>query len=236
MKVVSDQKKIARNVKITKITLYTSLIVLGLGFVVSIGTPNTLPNLIIAVIILIIGYILFRVNSGMNVRWGTSPRQDEKLMAAFKGLPNEFTFYNYSSPLPFMLVGSSGIWVFEMVDANGIIYFDEASLKWKTKKQGGFLRRFLTSDQVGDLRKALKLLDEKWEKFKIANPTLKDLPKPNEMMVLINTDTEIEGKDPEMELVRIDKIKEQIRRVRDLPSDEWEEIQKLVELLPQSVS
>jgi hypothetical protein len=233
MKVLSNEKKIARNVKITKITLYASLIVLGLGFVVSIGTPNTLPNLIIAVIILIFGYVLFRVNSGMNIRWGTSPRQDEKLMAALKGLPNEFTFYNYSSPLPFMLVGPSGIWLFELVDANGVIYFDEASLKWKNKKQGGFLRRLLTSDQVGDLRKPVKLLEEKWKKFKLENPTLKDLPKPNEMMVLINTDTEIDGKDPEMELVRIDKIKDLIRRQRDLPASEWGEIQKLEELLPK---
>jgi hypothetical protein len=233
MKVVSDEKKIAKNVKITKITLYASLIVLGLGFVVSIGTPNTLPNLILAVIILIIGYVLFRVNSGMNIRWGTSPRQDEKLMAALKGLPNEFNFYNYSSPLPFMLVGPSGIWLFEMVDANGIIYFDETSLKWKNKKQGGFLRRLLTSDQVGDLRKAVKLLDEKWEKFKLETLTLKDLPKPNKMMILINPETEIDSKDPEMELVRIDKVKDQIRKQKNLQASELEEIQKLENFLPK---
>lgn len=227
MKVVSDEKKISKNVKITKITLYASLIVLGLGFVVSIGTPNTLPNLIIAVIILIIGYVLFRVNSGMNIRWGTSPRQDEKLMASLKGLPNEFIFHNYSSPVPFLLTGPSGIWLFEMVDANGVIYFDEGSLKWKMKKQGGFLRRLLTSDQVGDLRKALRLLDEKWEKFKLDNPTLTDLPKPNEMMILINPETEIDGKDPKMELVRIDKVKDQIRKQKNLQPSEMAEIGKL---------
>jgi len=233
MKVFSDEKKIAKNVKITKITLYASLIVLGLGFIVSIGTPNTLPNLILAVIILVIGYVLFRINSGMNIRWGNSPRQDEKLMAALKGMPNEFNFYNYSSPLPFLLVGPSGIWLFEMVDATGIIYFDEASLKWKNKKQGGFLRRLLTSDQVGDLRKAVKLLDEKWEKFKLEHPSLQDLPKPNEMMVLINPDTEINGKDPEMDLIRIDKIKDQIRKHKDLQVSELEKIQKLEGYLPR---
>jgi len=233
MKVVSDEKKIARNIKITKVTLYASLIVLGLGFVISIGTPNTLPNLIIAIIILILGYILFRINSGMSIRWGTSPRQDEKLIAALKGLPNEFIFYNYSSPLPFMLVGPSGIWLFELVDASGIIYFDEPSLKWKAKKQGGFLRRLLSSSQVGDLRKAIKLVDEKWEKFKIANPTLENLPTPNEMMVLLNPDTEIDGKDPEMELVRIDKVKDQIRKLKNFSSTELVEIQKLEEVLPK---
>ena len=233
MKVISDEKKIAKNVKITKYTLYASLIVLGLGFIVSIATPNTLPNLILAVIILIFGYVLFRINSGMNIRWGNSPRQDEKLLAALKGLHNEFNFYNYSSPLPFMLVGPSGIWLFEIVDANGVIYFDETSLKWKNKKQGGFLRRLVTSDQVGDLRKAVKLLDEKWEKFKIGNPTLQNLPKPNELMILVNADTEIAGKDPEMELVRIDKVKDQIRKQRILPAFELENIQKLEEFLPK---
>ncbi len=233
MKVISDEKKIARNVKITKYTLYASLIVLGLGFIVSIATPNTLPNLILAVIILIFGYVLFRINSGMNIRWGNSPRQDEKLLAALKGLPNEFNFYSYSSPLPFMLVGPSGIWLFEIVDANGVIYFDETSLKWKNKKQGGFLRRLFTSDQVGDLRKAVKLLDEKWDKFKIGNPTLQNLPKPNELMILVNADTEIAGKDPEMELVRIDKVKDQIRKQKILPAFELEKIQKLEEFLPK---
>jgi hypothetical protein len=50
---------------------------------------------------------------------------------------------------------------------------------------------------------------------------------------LINPETEIDSKDPEMELVRIDKVKDQIRKQKNLQASELEEIQKLENFLPK---
>ena len=120
-----------------------------------------------------------------------------------------------------------------MIDAKGTIYFDEVSLKWKIRKQGSFFRRMLTSDQVGDLRKSAANLQSKWEKYTLEKLKMSDIPEPTVVMILNNSETEIDGKDPQMDLIRIDKLKDQVRKRPPLTGPILAKIVDLTKILPQ---
>jgi hypothetical protein len=232
MNIISNKKTIARNSMATKISQYAFWIVLGFGFLITIGTPVSLLNLFLSTALFIASLVFSLINSRLNSLWGVSPRPDEQLMAALKGLSNEYHFYDYSTSLPLLMIGPSGIYIFKTIDAVGIIYFDDKSLKWKTKKQGGFLQHLLSSNRLGNLRKAKQIMEIKWEKFKFEYSLPEDPAKPNFIIILNNEKSDIEKSDPEVELIRIDKVKDLIRKRNPLPFNEKEKIRKLIDILP----
>jgi hypothetical protein len=145
MKIVTNEKLIKRNKKIGLITSIGSMVILGGGLYFSFASTNN-PLSIYSTSItfgaLILGFLLSQVGIFYGNRWGRSPRPDERIIASLKGLEDKYTFYNYTTGVPHLLVGPPGIWVLIPYSVKGLVTYDEKKLRWKHKGGNAYLKFF----------------------------------------------------------------------------------------------
>ena len=138
MQIITNQKLIQRNKRIGNITTIAGLGVLVVGFIVSMKPDN----MTLAFGALILGFIFTQIAVYFTNRWGRSPRQDELVVKAFKGLDKHSTLYNYTSPVPHLLVGPMGVWVIIPYFQEGTITYNEKRNRWQQKNAGWYMRIF----------------------------------------------------------------------------------------------
>jgi len=137
MKISNNTQLINRNKKISQAVLYLSLALLVLGLVWSL-TSQDVTQTQFSYLILIPAYILVQVSIFMANRWGRTPRPDEIIAQSLKGLPDQYTLYNYSAGVPHLLVGPAGLWIIKPYYHSGEITFDDKKSKF-TQKGGPFI-------------------------------------------------------------------------------------------------
>ncbi len=108
MRIIKNEKLIKRNARIGQYTSFAALAVLFVGMYISVKRTDLF---IYAVIALILGFTMTQVGMFFSNRWGRSPRPDEQLDAALKGLPGDTVMYHYVTPAAHLLVGAPGLGV-----------------------------------------------------------------------------------------------------------------------------
>jgi hypothetical protein len=98
---------------------------------------------------LLIGFILSQVGLYFTNRWGRSPRPDEELSKALKGLNQEYTLYHYATPAKHLLLGPAGIWALSVHQQNGEITYQNGKWKHTGTGRGFFLRRWFGQEGLG---------------------------------------------------------------------------------------
>lgn len=144
MKLVINEKLIKKNKTIGQITTFASLAVLALGLVFAFGKDMT--KILYSYIALIFGFVLSQVGMYFSSRFGRSPRYDEIFVGAFEKLRHEYTFYVYSSPVPFLLLGPCAIWVPIPITASGKISYENG--KWR-QQGGNFMMKLFGQEGIG---------------------------------------------------------------------------------------
>ena len=138
MKIIKNEKLITRNGRIGQYTSIGALGVLGIGMYLSFARPDLFVYSIGA---LIVGFTMTQVGMYFSNRWGRSPRPDEQLDAALKGLPGDMTIYHYVSPVPHLLIGSAGVWILQPYHQRGkVTYYKN---RWRLSG-GGFMQAYMT--------------------------------------------------------------------------------------------
>jgi hypothetical protein len=191
MKIVSNEKLISRNKKIGQITSIASLVILGGGLYFSLSSSNSsLSSYSVSITFgaLILGFLLSQVGIFYGNRWGRSPRPDERLIQSLKGLEDKYTFYNYTTSVPQLLVGPSGIWVLIPYPVKGEITYDEKKKRWK-QKGGNFYMKFFAQEGLGRPDLDVVSLINDAEKYIAQN--LKDFDHPPVQAALIFTNEKI---------------------------------------------
>lgn len=74
------------------------------------------------------GMIFTQVGTYFN-RWNKRP--DRQLHQALKSLDDNYTLYNYTSPVSHLLVGPSGLWILLPRHTTGTITYDAKRRRWK---------------------------------------------------------------------------------------------------------
>ncbi|MDX1437131.1 MAG: hypothetical protein R3335_09985, partial [Anaerolineales bacterium] len=120
MRIVSNDGLIKRNARIGQFASIVGLLVLGGGLFISFQAPEQFT---LSWGALLIGFVLSQVGLYFTNRWGRSPRPDEELSKALKGLTQEYTLYHYSTPARHVLLGPAGIWVLSAHQQNGEITY-----------------------------------------------------------------------------------------------------------------
>ncbi|KAF0112513.1 MAG: hypothetical protein FD147_109 [Chloroflexi bacterium] len=141
MKIYSNEKLIKRNNRAGNITSLLSIAILGVGMFFSFKDKDGtyLPLTFTA---LIVGFLLFQVGNYFTNRWGKSPRPDEKLSLALKGLDEKFTLYHYQTSVSHLLVGPAGIFCLLPYNQPGMITYDAIKDRWKQSGGNFFLKTF----------------------------------------------------------------------------------------------
>jgi len=209
MKIIKNEKLIKRNGKIGNWMSLGALVVLGTGMYISIKRTDLF---VYALLALFAGFIMTQIGMYMGVRYGRSPRPDEKLDAGLKGLQNEFSIYHYTTPVSHLLVGPAGVWLLLPYHQRGQVAFKKN--RWQIKG-GGFLQgymRIFGQEGIGrpdfDIENETRAL----QKFFARQMEENEIPKINAMLVFTSDDVEIEAADSPVPAMKLKQIKEFFRQ------------------------
>ncbi|MCB9112803.1 MAG: hypothetical protein H6634_16295 [Anaerolineales bacterium] len=204
MKIIKNEKLIQRNGKIGNWISLAALVVLGAGMYLSLVKPELFTY---SLICLVFGFIMTQIGMYMGNRWGRSPRRDEKIDSALKGVHSDFSIYHYSTPASHLLVGPAGIWVLLPYQQTGKVYYDKS--RWKIRG-GGFIQTYMRIfGQEGIGRPALEAESEVNTIRKYLEKKLegKDVPEVKPMMVFLNDQVEVEPNDSPIQALKLKQLK-----------------------------
>ncbi len=231
MKIIKNEKLIARNGKIGQYTSLGALAVLAAGMYISFTKPDLF---IYSVVCLLVGFIMTQVGMYMGNRWGRSPRPDEKIDAGLKGLHSDFSMYHYSSPVSHLLVGPSGAWVLVPFHQKGKVEFKKN--RWKSSG-GGFMQSYMRIfgqesigrpelDAENEVIALKKFFAKKMEGLTISVPEVKPI------LVFTSDEVELNAGDSPIPALKLKQLKEFLRqgaKNRALTSDQIAKITSLFE-------
>lgn len=209
MNIISNESIIRRNRRIGIAATLSGLVVLGAGMFISFRYPELFSYSLLA---LLVGFILSQVGIYYGNRWGKSPRPDEVLVMALKGLDSKYTLYNYTSPVQHLLVGPAGLWILKPYHQRGTITFSNG--RWKQRGGNWYLKIFA---QEGIGRPEMEITAEKnaLEKWFEKELPEFELPGIQVALVFFHPQAEImidEGEEPPAETLHVSKLKDSIRK------------------------
>lgn len=150
MKISNNSKLITRNRKISQAVLYLSLAMLVLGLIWSLTSPSVTQTQL-SYLVLVPAYILVQVSIFLANRWGRSPRPDEILVNALKGLPDQYTLYNYNAGVPHLLVGPAGLWIIKPYYHSGEISFETPKGRFQQKGGPFIISKLFAQESLPDI-------------------------------------------------------------------------------------
>ena len=213
MKIASNTKLITRNSKIGRYTTFASLAVLGVGLYISFTSPEAFSWSLGA---LVIGFLLSQVGLTYSSKFGKSPRPDESLTQALKGLEDKFTLYHYESPTNHLLVGPAGVWVLLPYFQAGTIRYNAAKNRW-TQKGGNFFLKMFGQENLGRPDTEIQYGINETRKFLEKQLPGTELPEIRAALLFFNEKTELAVEGAPYPAIKADKAKDFFRkRVKDM--------------------
>jgi hypothetical protein len=210
MNVVIDEKLIKRNAKIGQVVTIVSLATLGAGMFITFQYQDMLPLSIGA---LLVGFLLSQVGIYFTNRWGRSPRPDEQISLALKGLDKRYALYHYQTPASHVLVGPAGIWVLIPKHQRGTITYSKN--RWR-QSGGGFVQNYLKIfAQEGIGRPDLEIESDidglsKFIKKNISDGT--EIPEIQAALIFSDPSIDIQADEAPVPTLPAKKLKEFIRK------------------------
>jgi hypothetical protein len=229
MKIIKNEKLIKRNGRIGQWTSLGALGVLGIGMYLSFQRPDLFVYSIGA---LIAGFTMTQVGMYFSNRWGRSPRPDEQLDAALKGLPGDMTIYHYVTPVPHLLIGSAGLWIFQIYHQRGkVTYYKN---RWRLSG-GGFMQAYMTifgQEGLGSPDVEIANEIEVLKKYFAKQMDVSEIPEIRAALVFTNEQAEIDNENAPLPVLKLKQLKDFIRqKVKDKPMDSLA-LEKLKSFLP----
>ena len=209
MKISNNTKKIIRNKKISQLVLYLSLAILIIGLIWSL-TSSTNISIQFSYFVLIPAYFLVQISIYLANRWGRSPRPDEILVNALKGLPDQYTLYNYNVGVPHLLVGPAGLWIIKPYYHSGEISYD--TIKGKYRQKGGpfIISKLFAQESLPDLEHESKQLMRLFTNF-INKEDIKIGVEPNVVNIFYSEKAEVLANKAPEPTMNAEKLKNFIR-------------------------
>jgi len=210
MKVVIDDKVIKRNAKIGQILTIVSLATLGAGMFITFQRPELLG---VSIGALLLGFLLSQVGIYFTNKWGRSPRPDEQISLALKGLDNRYSLYHYQTPVSHLLVGPAGVWVLIPKHQRGTITYRKN--RWK-QSGGGIIQSYLkifAQEGIGRPDLEIQSDTEGMEKYlKKQLPDDTEIPEIQAALVFSHPEVDIQVEDAPAPTLTAKKLKDMIRK------------------------
>lgn len=228
MQIITDQKQIKRKKLIGQITTFAGLGVLAVGFYFSMK-PETM-NLSFGALIL--GFILTQIAVYYGNRWGKSPRQDELVVKALKGLDKSTSLYNFTSPVSHLLVGPMGVWILLPYFQEGTITYDEKKNRWR-QKSGNWYMRFFGQGGVGRPDQDVTSNRAQLARFFKKNLPADQQPVIHTALIFTSRNVTVNAETAPVPTLTLDKAKDFFRRqIKQSPADPHT-INAVKDILPQ---
>ena len=233
MKIVIDEKMVARNKKLSSIFRWASFIIMLAGlFIVfqpEVVNNPTLTTVVFAIII--VGFLLSSISNFLGSRFGRSPRPDELIDKSLKGLDDRFSIYHYELPIPHLLVGPGGVWSIIPSYVDGEIEFNQKKKIW-VRKGGSVLNKFLARETLGRPDKEFATHQKDLDQF-IKQNNLNFNLSLNKVVVLMHKNAAVgEQVDSEIQVLPADKLKYKLRKQskeNQLPIEDLNKLKETIE-------
>jgi hypothetical protein len=231
MNVLTHEKAIRRNAKIGQYTSLAALLILAGGMYISFVYPT---QLYVSFISLTVGFVLSQVGIYFGNRWGRRPRVDERLTAALKGLTKDYTLYHFLTPVNHLLIGPAGVWIIETYYQRGTMTYEKG--RWKQKGGGlllGYLKIF-AQEGLGRPDIDVKAdTDSLTAALKKALGDGQEIPPINAALVFTDDRAEIKADDAPVPTIKIEQLKELLRKTAKQNPFPATEIKRITAVLPQ---
>jgi hypothetical protein len=216
MKIIKNEKLITRNAKIGQYSsLAGMLLVAGtiIFLVQFIRNPESITqtNTFIIWGILFLGIAVSQISMYFGSRYGRRP--DEAIDKALKGLPGDYTLYHFTSPVPHLIVGPSGVWLLLPYHLRGNVAYRKN--RWRVGG-GGFAQSYLRlfgqetigrpDLEVGSQAAALeKLFRKKFDEGV-------EMPPISAALVFLDEQAQINADDSPLPAVPVKKLRDVLRK------------------------
>ena len=232
MKLSVNNKLIERNKKIAQTTLYVSLGLLIIGFFWTLRNEEPSKSLI-GYLILIPAFLLVQISIYMANRWGKSPRPDEIVVSALKGLDNQYTLYNYTTGVPHLLVGPIGVWIINPYHHEGEISYNLEKKRYQQKGGSKFFAKYFAQEGLPNIAK--DVISLKKDHIKYFDKNSISIEEESVIVNLFYSDNVILVKNdaPEINL-KSNKLKVFIRKFAKEAKIPTEKIEEIRSKLPKS--
>jgi len=214
MQRVANERMIKRRAQAGKFLTYTGVATLVGGLILSFTRREpTAADQTMVSILAILGMLCWQAGFALTNRWGNSPRRDEVLDKALKGLSKEYTIVHYMLGAKHVLFGPSGIFVLVPQLSDGeILYENQTWIQIRKGRRG--LRRKKLGRIEGDVEIERRALQKKLARVMPENqiPTIRGI------LVFIHPDVKVSaGQDTPESAVYAKKLKAMIRKLPTLP-------------------
>lgn len=207
MIIVRNERLVTRNNRIGTYSGILSIIILGAGMYISFKYPDLISWSIIS---LASGFTLSQIGISYSNRFGRSPRPDETLDSALKGLDDQFALYHYQSPVPHLLVGPAGIWILFPFTQKGKIIYDEKKGRWK-KVGGNAYLKFFAQDNIGAPDKEIASSTKRLQKSLARIPDF-EVPEIRSALVFSDENAVVEAENAPVPTLHSRQLKKLIRK------------------------
>ncbi len=238
MKSIKNETLIERNKKVGSWTSLAGTVIslVCVYFAVTTlldPTKVTAQNQLILFFAMIVGIVLLQIGNTLGLRFGNSPRRDEKIDAGLKGLHSEFHVFHYTTPTPHLLAGPAGVWVLLPYHQRGKIEFSKN--RWRLSG-GGFAQAYMKifgTEGLGRPDLDAEAEVHKVKKFLAKKMDAAEVPEVKALLLFLNEDLELDPGDSPLPAVKIKRLKEFMREQAKNRALTSEQIQKIVALLQE---
>jgi flagellar biosynthesis protein FliQ len=230
MRISNNTKLINRNKRISQIVLYLSLALLVVGLLWSLTSP-TVTQTQFSYLVLIPAYILVQVSIFLANRWSRSPRPDEIVAQSLKGLPDQYSLYNYYAGVNHLLVGPAGLWIIKPYYHSGEIAYDSEKNRFRQKGGPFIISKLFGQESLPDISHESKIAKGQFEKFIKKNDLKIDID-PKIVNIFYSEKADLNTRNAPEPTMPADKLKDFIRGQAKQNSYRNEEIEKITNQLP----
>lgn len=231
MKIIANNKLINRNKKIGQILTYTAIGVLVLGLILSLN--GSVENITYSYLALILGFLISQFGIYFSNKFGRSPRPDEQVSAALKGLDDRYTLYHYATAVSHLLVGPSGVWVILPFNQKGTITYEKGKYR---QKGGNWYLKIFAQEGLGRPEKEAEYSMDDIRKFFARQMDADKIPTINPLLLFTNSQASVKVTDAPYATVEAEKVKDFLRKkAKDnaFPLEKVEEVNSVI-VLPEA--
>jgi len=207
MIIVRNEKLVTRNSRIGTYSGIISIVILGVGMYISFKYPDLISWSIAA---LVGGFTLSQIGIYYSNRFGRSPRPDESLDSALKGLDDQYALYHYQSPVTHLLVGPAGLWILFPFPQKGKIVYNERKGRWK-KVGGNAYLKFFAQDNIGSPDKEIISSTNRLNKALMKIPDF-EVPEIKSALIFSDENAEVEADNAPVPTLHARQLKKLIRK------------------------
>jgi hypothetical protein len=215
MKIIKNEKLIKRYGKIGNWASLLAVAVLGIGMYLSLKRTDLFVYSLVA---LLAGFTLTQIGMYMGNRYGRSPRLDEKLDTALKGLPGDYAIHHYTTPASHLLVGPAGVWILMPYHQRGQVTFNKN--RWKISG-GGILQSYMRIFGQENLGRPEVEIDNELNRLRnyfAKQMDESEIPEIKPLLIFTNDEVEIMAENTPVPVLKLKQIKDYFRqRAKEKP-------------------